>query len=305
MNQDIAKLAQVDFDRARLKEIFGKISFLISDDTNEPLSLEDIKSILKPKSSTYKGVKPVKVSKIVGSEGRYKDFNRMFLPKHTHLRDRWESVDKAHHTAAILPPVNLYEIGGLYFVRDGNHRVSVAKLQKVEFIDAEVTALDSELKLNPEMTRNDIKQAVIEFEKQQFYEETELLKFRPESQFDFTAIGRYDEIIRHILGHKYYINQNYKYELSFETAMLSWYDNVFIPIINIIEKEEILSRFPGRTAADLYVWIVKWWHELKGRYGDDYPIEQVVLDYSEKYGKGGLRIIGEFFKKLLVKIFKD
>jgi hypothetical protein len=295
---------RADFDKARTREIITKILALLKDDSDELLAFDDVKSILKPRSSTYRGIYPVDISFIVGSEGRYKDFNKLFLPRHPHLRKRWQRVDLAHHQNIILPAIKLYEIGGVFFVRDGNHRVSVAKMQGAQFIDAEVIALDTEIELKPGLGREDLKKAVIEFEKERFFEATHLDELRPGCSIEFTSIGRYDDIIKHINGHKYYLNIDKKEEIPFTKAMLSWYDNVFLPIKTIIIEENILSRFPERTPADLYVWIVRHWHELKERYGEDFSLKQAALDYSHRYGRGLLEQIREIIIRLCKKLMK-
>jgi hypothetical protein len=297
----LSEQARSDFDKARIKEVFNKILNLLNRDRHELLSLQDVRKILKPKKQMYKGMKTVPIALIAGSEGRYRDFNRNFLPKHQHLRSRWERVDRAHLQNVILPSIRLYEIGGIYFVRDGNHRVSVARMQGVEFIDAEVIKLDSQIAISPEMTKEDLKNAVIEFEKKQFFKATRLDKFRPECSMDFTATGRYDDIIQHIYGHKYYINQDIDEEISFEEGMLSWYDDIYLPIVTEIREANILSRFTGRTESDLYVWIVRHWDELKKKYGQGYPIKHAVKDFNEKYGRSIWQRIKDAFKKILRK----
>jgi hypothetical protein len=78
------------------------------------------------------------VSRAVGSVGRSGQFNRDFRPTRTG-GDRWKRVDRAFHHGLDLPPVTLYEICGGYFVQDGNHRLSVARFQGVEMVEAEVT----------------------------------------------------------------------------------------------------------------------------------------------------------------------
>jgi hypothetical protein len=83
----------------------------------------------------------VAVEKIVGSVGRSRDFDGDFLPIRRGLEERWKRVDRAFHKGVELPPVVLYKLGGRYFVVDGNHRVSVARYQGVEWIEAEVTQL--------------------------------------------------------------------------------------------------------------------------------------------------------------------
>jgi hypothetical protein len=295
---------RADFDRARTREIITKILTLLKDESDELLAFNDVKSILKPKSSTYKGIYPVDISLIVGSEGRYKDFNKLFLPRHQHLRNRWQRVDLAHHQNKILPVIKLYEIGGVFFVRDGNHRVSVAKMQGAQFIDAEVISLNTEISLKPQMGREALRKAVIGFEKERFFEATHLDTLRPGCSIEFTSIGRYDDVIKHINGHKYYLNIDKKEEIPFTKAMLSWYDNVFLPIKTIIIEENILSRFPERTPADLYVWIVRHWHELKERYGEDFSLKQAALDYSHRYGRGLLEQIREIIIRLCKKLMK-
>jgi hypothetical protein len=307
MSKELRERVQFDFDRARTREIISNILSLLKNENDELLSFQDVKSILKPGSHTYKGVIPVKIAHIVGSEGRYKDFNKLFLPRYQHLRFRWQRVNLAHYKNIILPPIRLYEIGGVYFVRDGNHRVSVAMTQGVEFIDAEVVSLNSVIKLKPGVTKEDLKRAIIDFEKDRFYKVTHLNKLRPGTGCDirFTTPGRYDEIVKHIHGHKYYINLEKEDEIPFEKAMLSWFDNVFCEVIKIIQEEKIINRFPERTPADLYVWIVSTWHELKELYGDDYSLKQAVLEYSQVHGSGFFKqvkeIIGRLFKRFILR----
>ncbi|GAB6090907.1 transcriptional regulator [Spirochaeta dissipatitropha] len=273
-----------NFNKARTKEVFSRILNLLKISDQGLLSLDEVRSLLKPKGESYRGLQAVSVSKIVGSEGRYRDFNKRFLPRHDHLRNRWIRVDEAHLQSKILPPIQLYEIGGVYFVRDGNHRVSVAALQGVMAIDAEVISLSSEISIDPGMTKESLRKAVIDYEKQEFYKKIPLLKVVPDCDINFSATGRYAELVQHIYGHKYYINQNYTEEIPVERAILSWYENVYRPITEIISENGLLIRFPKRTAADLYVWTVRHWHELKEKCGEEYPVHEAILNFSEKYG---------------------
>jgi len=297
-----AARAAEDFSKARNREIFGRILSLLTKQKDNLLSLQEVKALLKPTSETYRGLKVVPIEKIVGSEGRYQDFNRTFLPRHNRLKGRWVRVDTAHHQEVILPPVTLYEIGGVYFVRDGNHRVSVGKLQGVEFIDAEVISLGTRVALKPGVTREELREAVIELEREEFFKHTRLKELRPEARIDFTATGRYDEIIRHINGHKYFLNLSKKEELSFQQALLSWYDTVYKPIVDLIEGQRFLKAFPGRTASDLYVWIVRHWDELKKKFGQSFPLEQAAREYTELYGQpGGRAAVG--ISRFLTRFF--
>jgi hypothetical protein len=277
--------ASEDFNRARTREMLTRILHILNPEDQELLSLADVRMLLKPRGESYRGMKVVPISRIVGSEGRYRDFNKWFLPKFDNLKSRWTRVDRAHLEAIILPPIKLFEIGGVYFVRDGNHRVSVAKAQGMEMIDAEVISLSSQIKLEPGMTKEDLREKVIEYERDQFMKATQFDRIIRDDSLVFTATGRYDEILNHIQGHKYYINERQKEEIPFRDAMISWYRNVYKPITDVIREDRILSRFPGRTCADLYVWVVKHWDELKHKYGHTFTMQDAARDFSKRYGK--------------------
>ena len=90
----------------------------------------------------YRGLQAVPLAQIGGSEGRYRDFDKAFFPRQTQTKERWLSINKAHYEDVSLPPVELFKVGQMYFVRDGNHRVSVARAHGYEFIDAYVIEID-------------------------------------------------------------------------------------------------------------------------------------------------------------------
>ncbi len=175
--------ARDDFNKARAGAFFSELFHLFTPARQHLLSLHEVKEVLKPRGETYRGMQTVPIDRIVGSEGRYRDFNKSFLPRHEYLRNRWQRVDMAHLTDVILPPIKLYEIGGVYFVRDGNHRVSVAKAQGVLAIDAEVVTLDTEIPLREAMTRRDLENAVIEHERDRFFERFQIARILREKTF--------------------------------------------------------------------------------------------------------------------------
>lgn len=300
MNQKMVyEQAVDDFGKARFKQKILSVLNLLSPEKQQLLSLYDIKSLVKPKNESYKGMKVVPIKDIVGSEGRYRDFNKAFLPRKEHLRNRWISVDKAHITDVILPPIKLYKIGDLYFVRDGNHRVSVAKMQKVYAIDAEVVELNAEISLKKGMTRKELEAEVIKYERDQLLSETDIAEYIDMKNIHFTAPGRYYELLNHILGHKYYINQGIKEEISLKEATESWYETIYIPIIEIVREDNLINRFNNRTEADLYIWVVKHWDDLKSKYGQDFPLDQATREYSELYGKNFIQRFISYIKKII------
>jgi hypothetical protein len=132
-----------DFHRALLKaSLHGMWDRMRRRSSHEHLlAFEEAKSEWVRSSQAYRGMRVVGVERIIGSVGRYKDFDGSFLPRKMSMCERWSRVDSAYHQGVELPAVSLYKIGDEYFVRDGNHRVSVAHYHKVVTIDAEVVEL--------------------------------------------------------------------------------------------------------------------------------------------------------------------
>lgn len=301
-----------DFYKARNKALINGIQHFLTPEEASLISLSDLKKLLKPNNETYKGMQAVPVSLIVGSEGRYKDFDNQFFPKNAHLKARWESIDRAHIENVILPPVTLYELGGLYFARDGNHRVSVAKARGIEFIDAEVVCLQSEIKLKPGSSMKYLLSQILDYEKRVFYSETNFGDITDYWCLDFTTAGQYDVIYNHILTHKYYMNLNQETEISMQEAVLSWFEKVYMPVVHVINKTKVMKKFKKRTVSDLYVWMIKYWDDLKKKFGEDYPIEQMAQSFTKNYGAGFFHRCMNVIKKFLLinrledsKISKD
>src|SRR5829696_4502210 len=133
---------QVDADftrarrRARLKAVVARIRR--EHTSNRLLSFDDVRRELAAKNRLQRGTRVVEVDEIVGSVGRWRDFDRSFLPVRTSMAERWKRIDRAFQRGEDLPPVELYEIGDAYFVVDGHHRVSVARYHDVPTVEASV-----------------------------------------------------------------------------------------------------------------------------------------------------------------------
>lgn len=293
--------AESDFARARNKALFNEIQHLLTPEEAAMISLKAVRKVIKTQSETYIGMKVIPINKIVGSEGRYRDFDNQFFPKRSIIKERWEHVDEAVIKDIVLPPIKVYELGGLYFVRDGNHRVSVAKSKGVEFIDAEVVSLQTEIKLSPARTLNGMMKQIISYEKRNFYFETNFGDITDYWVLDFSTAGQYDIIYNHILTHKYFINQNQTEEIPMEDAILSWFNNVYLPVVTTIQKYKIMKYFRKNTVSDLYVWIITFYDELKKKFGDGLPLDQIVNDIKREKKFSLLSRVRNFIKKYILK----
>jgi hypothetical protein len=133
--------ADRDFALARRKAWLGRIGARLR--RNDAawqglLCFEEVRTFLGT-AGGYRGPRTVPPGRIVGSVGRCKEFDRDFLPTKASVGERWKRIDLAFHRGEEMPPVSLYKIGRVYFVLDGDHRVSVARYHGVEWIDAVVT----------------------------------------------------------------------------------------------------------------------------------------------------------------------
>jgi hypothetical protein len=144
---NIEEQVDADLTRARHMAFVHRVGARLRGGTSStsPLSFEEVRKELRVSNLIRLGMKIVPVQRIVGSVGRLRDFDRAFLPTKASVGGRWKRIDRAFHRGKELPPVMLYKVGDAYFVEDGNHRVSVARYQGVEWIDAEVVEVRSPL----------------------------------------------------------------------------------------------------------------------------------------------------------------
>jgi len=147
----VQEQVEKDFHRALLKASLHRWKGRLHRDSDRErlLSFDEAKRNLARWSQAYQGMRIVEVEKITGSVGRYRDFDRFFLPRKQSMSTRWRRVDRAYHQGVELPAVSLYKIGEAYFVRDGNHRVSVARYHGVAAIDAEVVEIRGQMRTDP------------------------------------------------------------------------------------------------------------------------------------------------------------
>jgi hypothetical protein len=180
----------------------------------------------------------VAIRNIIGSLNRYHQFDRAFLPLEDQIADRWQNIDRAFYQDINLPPVLLYKVGEVYFVVDGHHRVSVARQQGQLDIEAEVRECSSKVNISADIRPEDLD------------------RIRPKASVKLTIPGGFDRMLEHIAVHRYFMGLDRKSDISDDEAVAHWYDKVYKPIVNKIRRSEILKEFPGKTEADLYLWVL-------------------------------------------------
>ena len=252
---DLHEQSERDFSRARRKAFLRRIGAYLRRDpaSNQLLSFDEVKGALGVVSQNYLGPREVPVAKIIGSVGRHRDFDRTFLPSKPDLSTRWRRIDEIMHRAEELPPVSLYKIGDAYFVQDGNHRVSVARQQGVEMIDAEVVELRSRVPVDSALTARDL---LHKLEHRHLLERLPIDRVLPEIKVELSDIADYRRLATYIEAHGFRTSQLWKRYVSPEEVLGDWYEYHYRPVAEMIREERVLDAFPDRTELDLYLWIV-------------------------------------------------
>ena len=244
-----------DFSRARRRAFLRKVGAYLRGDpgSNQLLSFDEVKGALGTVSQVYLGMREVPVSQIVGSVGRHRDFDRAFLPSKPDLGTRWRRIDEIMDRGQELPPVSLYKIGDVYFVQDGNHRVSVARQRGVEMMDAEVIELRSRVPLGSALTARDL---LHKLEHRHLLERLPFDRVLPEIRVQFSDVSDYRKLATYVEAHGFRLSQLWRRYVSPEEVLRDWYEYGYRPIAEMIREERILDAFSDRTELDLYLWIV-------------------------------------------------
>ena len=267
-----------DFHRFRSKAAMNRFWAGIRGESLDLLPYSEVSSKLRAVNRTDLGLKEVPLKNIIGSVNRTDDFDRNFRPLSDEDSRRWANVKTAMISpfSRGVPPVSLYKIGDAYFVLDGNHRVSIAKEMGMETIEAYVTEVKSKVGLSSSFTLEELveKAALADF-----LEETHIDQILPGIDLSLKHIDNYPLLREHINVHQYYR------EISYAEAVADWYDKIYTPVVNEIEKSGLYDEYPQLTLTDLYLLVLDKQHNLKESMGMDFKTENVIEFVAEQEGR--------------------
>jgi hypothetical protein len=278
--------AMEQFKEARRKAFWNALLSYLRGRPNRLLSWEEVRHKLDVGGAICRGVQTVPLDRIVGSVGRYRDFDRAFLPKKDSTARRWRSIARAHYDDVSLPPVMLYQVGDAYFVVDGHHRISVARARGLQFVDARVTKVEARVPVTADLDADELE---IKGEYARFLERTQLDELRPDQRIEFTIGGAYDRLLEHIAVHRHAMGLEGQRFIPQDEAVCDWYDHLYMPLVHIIREKGILADFPGRTEADLYLWIVDHQHDLREQCGPGVITERAAEHFADRYTRHPLK----------------
>jgi nucleotide-binding universal stress UspA family protein len=284
------KAALEDFRRERSKASLQGFWANITGKSLNLFKYDEISEKLRATSKSERGLQNIKLKDIVGSVGRYHDFNRNFLPLVDNDMHRWASVKTAMvgNSGIGVPPISVYKLGDAYFVLDGNHRVSIAKQMGFDQIEAYVTEIKTKASFSPFMSPLDL---IIEEEYLKFLDETLIEKILPEINLKLTFTNLYDLLKEHINVHRYYMGIEQNRPIPYKEGLVHWYETVYLPVVTIIRDLGVLRSFPEQTETDMYLWILDHQTQLQEEYGLPIRTDLVADDLAKQEGKKNL--IGE------------
>lgn len=285
-----------DFHEARRKAAIEQVLSRLRGQPDTLYSYDEVRRLVGEGSRVDRGLREIPLDQIVGSVGRYSDFTRTFLPRTDMMQDRWARVKLVATDMGGWPPIEVYQLGDAYFVIDGNHRVSVARQMGLPTIAAYVTEVKTTVPVTPELQPD---QLIIKARQADFLRRTGLDKSRPEAELLLTKAGEYRHLEEHIQVHRYYMGLEQQRDISLEEAAAHWYDEVFLPIANIIRERGLLQDFPDRTETDLYLWMAEHRAELEEALGWELTPDRVAQDLASSHGTHAPGLLAKVTEKLL------
>ncbi len=268
------------FDRARRQAFIERVAGQLRGRPTALLPFDDVRDSLGLVPASDRGLHEIPLDKIVGSVGRYREFTRSFLPRDSSIKERWKRIYAAAQGMEGLPPIEVYQVRDVYFVKDGNHRVSVAREMGVKTIQAYVREFSSPVPISADTNLDEL---ILKAEAASFLKHTAIDELRPQAQIQVTSPGYYDKLEEHIAVHGYFLGLDERRNISWPEAVTHWCDQVYLPLVEIIRSHDILQEFPGRTETDLYLWIIEHQHFLGQRLGLEIDMQEAARDFAARY----------------------
>jgi hypothetical protein len=282
------------FSKAHRKEMYHRLSRVVRGSPPAPLpSFNDMRSRLHLFQQTYAGLQTIDVDKIVGTVDRSHDFDRDFLPRSPQTRERWERLERAFPSLG-FPPISVYQVGEVYFVIDGNHRVALAKQKEALFIDAEVTEIHTDVEIDGDI---DFERIIYLEQARRFMQQSGLERSRPMARIDFSRPQGFVELLDMVKAHGYDLMMDQGKVLQPHEIAADWYDRVYLPAIESIRWENLLELEDGSTEGDLFLWVLQRRREHDPHDGEqsfEDTARQAAQDQERRIKVRALRALGRF-----------
>jgi hypothetical protein len=241
--------AQDDFLRVRRRRALSRIAHRLRGepgDVNVILPFEEVVAALGRTNERQLGLQVVPLDAIVGTVDRTRDFDRQFRPTSGRVRARWERIAAAMRGGESLPPIDVYRIGDLHFVRDGHHRVSVARALGRRDIDAYVTDVTTRVPVDGDLRVSDL---LLKDHERLFGERVPLPgaareRLRVSDPWDYSVLAEGVE------AWGFRVMQDRGAFMDREQVAAEWYEREYVPVVAMLRDCGLIG--PG-TETDSYL----------------------------------------------------
>jgi hypothetical protein len=240
--------AQTDFSRARRRQALSRLARRPRrepDDVNVILPFDEVVDALGRRGERRLGLQVIPLDSIVGTVDRSRDFDRRFRPTSRRVRRRWERIATAMRRGEAMPPIDVYRIGDLHFVRDGHHRVSVARALGLDTIEAYVTEVITAV---PAEQRTRLRDLALKSHERLFFERVPL----PRTARERIQLGdewRYAGLAESVEAWGFRAMQDRGEFMTREAVAEAWFSDEYAPVVEMLREADLIG--PG-TEAEAY-----------------------------------------------------
>src|SRR5215212_4554830 len=241
--------AQSDFSRARRRQALSRLARRLRrepDDVNVILPFDEVVEALGWRGERRLGLQVIALDSIVGTVDRSRDFDRSFRPTSRRVRRRWEGIAEAIRRGQSMPPISVYRIGEVHFVRDGHHRVSVARALGRTDIDAYVVEVVTRVGAERSLTVGDLPTKSHE----RLFHERVPLPARARDRMRVHDAWSYGVLAEAVEAWAFRAMQERAEFWDRRTAARRWYEDEFVPVVEMLREADMLGE---RSEADAYL----------------------------------------------------
>lgn len=242
--------AENDFMRARRQQVLARLVRRLRgkpDDVNLILPFHEVIAAVGQRGERYVGLRMIPLEAIVGSVDRTRDFDRQFRPTSTRVRERWQRLAVAQRRGEAMPPIEVYKVGELYFVRDGHHRVSVAHALGLRTIEAYVTEVTTRISPNGISRPGDL---VMKDHRREFVDRVPL-PARCRERISFSDPKQYGELSMYVEAWGFRLSQQEDRMLRRDEVATRWFDEEYAPVTRMLRQADLMDL--GDTEANAYL----------------------------------------------------
>jgi hypothetical protein len=241
--------AQGDFSRARRQRALARLSARLrrAEDVNHILPFEEVVRALGRTGERRLGQQLITLDSIVGTVDRSREFDRAFRPTSPRVRERWQRINLAQRKGQAMPPIDVYRIGDMHFVKDGHHRVSVARAFGHRDIAAYVTEVLTEVGADREIRLRDLP---LKGHQRLFYERVPLSKEQRE-QIHLGDEWRYAALAEAVEAWGFRVSQARREWMSRRDVAEEWFRDEYQPVVQMLREAQLIAK--GVTDTEAYM----------------------------------------------------